>query len=1042
MKGKSNWIFSMAVSGMLMLFMAFAIGYATIIENNAGTDTAKILIYGAKWFDILWLLLSVNMIGSIFKYQLIKKRKWSILIFHIAFVIMVVGAGITRYIGFEGSMHIREGESSNILQSSDSYITIEAVDGNESMIKENKIIFTGGVHTKFSEKINFKGHKIKVKNKGYFPSAIQVASPGPDGVPILTLFVSGMKGGKQDIFIEKGEIISFENSTFGFENDAAQVNFKIINNRLGFTAKDSIYKSSMKSKEPEVLSPDSFYTNQQLDIFKIGFTNFIVKEYSESAVIKLVNVPDHQNIQTTEAFIAEVSVDGTKEEIPVYGSKRVEGTPTEVTINNIKIKVTYGAKKMLLPFSLKLNDFILERYPGSHSPSSFLSEVVVIDKEKNSEVEHSIFMNNVLNYRSYRFFQSSYDNDEKGTILSVNHDAWGTSVTYFGYFLMILGIIMALFSRKSRFHQLIRESTKLKASRTLIVLIIAVLGLSLSPKRTLAFKTDSITSNYKIDKEHAENFGKLLILDTKGRVKPVHTVASEVLRKLARKNSFNGLKPVEVFLGMLTQPNSWQNEKIIKVSHSELSNYLNISGKYASYSDFINYNGGGVTYKIQKLVEEANAKKNSEKTKFDKEVIKADEKMNLCYMIFSGTILNIYPVKSDNKVKWLTINELESNLGVNEFQQIQNSFGDYFNAVNKAIVTNNWDEANIKLLKLKDYQIKNGGNSIPSPFKIKLEILYNKYDVFKKLARYYGILGLILLVLNFILIFKPKLNLNTTLRISFYVVILLFIIHTLGLAARWYISGHAPWSNGYESMLYVAWATALSGLIFVRKSKITLAVTTVLSALILLIAGLSWMDPTITNLVPVLKSFWLIIHVAVITASYGFLALSALLGGLNLIIMIFRTEKNNIRLKFTIEEIALIIQMNLIIGLYLLTIGTFLGAIWANESWGRYWGWDPKETWALVSVIVYAFVGHMRKIPGFIGNYAISLGALLAFSSILMTYFGVNYILSGLHSYAGGEPVSIPIGVYYGVAIVAIISIVSYISELKILNLKKAKNNS
>ena len=1031
----------MTVSGILMLFMAFALGYATIIENNSSTETAKALIYNAKWFDVLWLILCINMIGSIFKYQMIKKRKWSILIFHTAFVIMVLGAGVTRYFGFEGSMHIREGESSNIITTADSYVKIEADDGKFSEVKEKKVIFAPGIKNKFSKSLNFNGHKVKVKNNGYFPSAVRIASPSPDGVPILTLFVSGLKSGKQDLFLEKGEIVNFENSTFGFENESALVNFKFLGDKLGFIAKESISKSKMRTEETEIIAADSFYTYESMEMFRFGYTSFIVKDYSEKAVIKLVNLPDSRNMQTSEAFLAEVSVDGVTEEFPVYGSRREEGIPTEVTINNVKIKLTYGAKIMELPFSVKLNDFILERYPGSHSPSSFISDVVVIDKENNTEVEHSIFMNNVLNYRSYRFFQSSYDNDEKGTILSVNHDFWGTTITYFGYFLMMLGIVLALFSRRSRFHKLIRESTKLKASRAITIMIITVLGFSLSPNNASAIEKDSIAEQHKINKAHSQSFGELLVLDTKGRVKPVHTLASEVLRKLIRKSSFDGLKPTEVFLGMLSQPSKWQSAKIIKVSHPELRNFINIKGQYASYSDFLNP-GGEQAYKIQKLVEQANTKNISERTKFDKEVLKVDEKMNLCYMIFSGTILKIYPCEKDNDYKWHTIKTIRTEISVKEFLDLQNSGGRYFLSINHAIETDNWDLANSTLQDLKDYQIKNGGNSLPSAFKIKLEIVYNNYDIFKRLARYYGILGLILLILNFILIFKPKLNLNAALRISFYFVSLLFILHTLGLAARWYISGHAPWSNGYESMLYVAWAAALAGLVFVRKSKITLAVTTVLAALILLIAGLSWMDPTITNLVPVLKSFWLIIHVAVITGSYGFLALGALLGGLNLIIMIFRTEKNNIRLKFTIEEIAYIIQMNLIIGLYLLTIGTFLGAIWANESWGRYWGWDPKETWALISVIIYAFVSHMRKIPGFMGNYAISLGALIAFASILMTYFGVNYILSGLHSYAGGEPVSIPIGVYYGLAIVAIIGIASYISEMKILNLENSKVNS
>lgn len=201
-----------------------------------------------------------------------------------------------------------------------------------------------------------------------------------------------------------------------------------------------------------------------------------------------------------------------------------------------------------------------------------------------------------------------------------------------------------------------------------------------------------------------------------------------------------------------------------------------------------------------------------------------------------------------------------------------------------------------------------------------------------------------------------------------------------------------------------------------------------------MVAGMSWMSPEITNLVPVLKSYWLIVHVAVITSSYGFLGIGALLGLLNLTLMVFRNKNNMMRINFTIKELVNIIQISLMIGLLLLIIGSFLGGVWANESWGRYWGWDPKETWALVTVLVYTFIGHMHKIPGFKGNFPVSVGALLGIGSVLMTYFGVNYYLSGLHSYAQGEAAPIPSGVYIAIAIVFIVVVAAYFSEKNVEN--------
>ena len=242
-----------------------------------------------------------------------------------------------------------------------------------------------------------------------------------------------------------------------------------------------------------------------------------------------------------------------------------------------------------------------------------------------------------------------------------------------------------------------------------------------------------------------------------------------------------------------------------------------------------------------------------------------------------------------------------------------------------------------------------------------------------------------------------------------------FAFHTLGLIIRWYISGHAPMSNGYESMIFISWVTLLAGFIFSKKSKLVLSATAVLASLTLMVANLSFMDPQITNLVPVLQSYWLTLHVSVITGSYGFLGLGAILGIITMILYALENTKNSQRISDTIDDLTVINYKSLTLGLYLLTIGTFLGAIWANESWGRYWGWDPKETWSLITMMVYSFVIHSRMISAFKSKFAFNILSLFAFFSVLMTYFGVNYYLSGLHSYAGGDPVPVPVFVYIAV---------------------------
>jgi len=254
-----------------------------------------------------------------------------------------------------------------------------------------------------------------------------------------------------------------------------------------------------------------------------------------------------------------------------------------------------------------------------------------------------------------------------------------------------------------------------------------------------------------------------------------------------------------------------------------------------------------------------------------------------------------------------------------------------------------------------------------------------------------------------------------------------FLFHTLGLGLRWYIAGHSPMSNGYESLIFISWVTLLAGFIFSRRSPFSVPATAFLGSMILMVAHLSFMDPEITNLVPVLKSYLLTIHVSVITSSYAFLGFGAVLGLINIVLLIFSNKNNISRIASTIDELTVLNYMTLTLGLYFLTIGTFLGAIWANESWGRYWGWDPKETWSLITIVIYSIVIHSKRIPGLKDIFSFNLLSVFALSSVLMTYFGVNYYLSGLHSYASGDPVPVPSFVYIAVIILALISFIAWL---------------
>ncbi|MCK4992020.1 MAG: cytochrome c biogenesis protein CcsA, partial [Bacteroidales bacterium] len=446
-------------------------------------------------------------------------------------------------------------------------------------------------------------------------------------------------------------------------------------------------------------------------------------------------------------------------------------------------------------------------------------------------------------------------------------------------------------------------------------------------------------------------------------------------------------------------------------------------GDYVSFNQLMS---GG--YVLSGMVEQAYGKPATLRNKTEKEVLKIDERVNICYLVLRGGFLKIFPIPGDVNHTWISLTDSENILPEENREFAIRTLSNYQAAVNEAKRTGNWTRAYELLYELKDYQFRHGSSVIPTTARVKLEIFYINNNIFNNLARFYLFTGLALLLLAFLDIFKAELKIRKLISTGAILVITLFIFHTLGLAMRWYIAGHAPWSNGYESMIFIGWATCLSGLVFARRSLMALAVTTILAAIVLLVAGLSWMSPVITNLVPVLKSYWLIVHVAIVTASYGFFGISAMLGLANLILLTLRRERNKERVTLTIKELALIIEIALIIGLYMLTIGSFIGGVWANESWGRYWGWDPKETWALVTILVYAFIVHMHKIPGFKGYFQVSTAALLGFFSVLMTYFGVNYYFSGLHSYASGESAPVPKGVYVAILIILTVIISAFFS--------------
>ena len=404
--------------------------------------------------------------------------------------------------------------------------------------------------------------------------------------------------------------------------------------------------------------------------------------------------------------------------------------------------------------------------------------------------------------------------------------------------------------------------------------------------------------------------------------------------------------------------------------------------------------------------------------------------MGLLNRALYGEIFKIFPVPADPNHRWISrLDYVENPEIVKDTlygKVIREAIPVYLSLVKEGIRTGDYSQADNFLEGLKQNQLRYSKMLIPSETKIKAELWYNKINVFEQLFQAYLYVSLLLFTVLVLAVFSSKRLYNRLLTIGKTLLWLFFIAHTAGLIVRWYISGHAPFSDAYESMIYVAWSTMGAGLLFGRRSWWALASTSFVSSMLLMIAHWNWLDPSIGTLQPVLNSYWLMLHVAVIVGSYGPFALGAILGALSMLLMIFTTIKNRDKVHVVLKELLIVNELSLTVGLVMLTIGNFLGGMWANESWGRYWAWDPKETWALISILVYATVAHLRLVPFFRNAYLYHTAVLWAFSVIVMTSYGVNYYLVGLHSYATGDPVPIPSWVYATVAFLVIVSVFAY----------------
>ncbi|BDL90137.1 cytochrome c biogenesis protein CcsA [Campylobacter jejuni] len=1069
MKNIIKSIGDLRVSVVLFLLFALFCALATFIESAYGTPTAWAMVYDTFWFEYIQLLLGINLLCGMFRYKMFGLKKLPLMIFHISFLFILVGSAMTRYAGFEGILPIREHTQNSLIESSKTSLRISAIkDGERYSAVNDRYIGNLPFANSFKLKLNLGDDQAVLKYKDLILNAHYTYKENNNSDPLLVLMLSQKGSQGVDVKFEKGEVKNIEGVNFAFMNDNVKAPFVKIDENLTLSSSENLHFLSMLDGQNLDLKIGEKANAKERRLYEINDISFVVKaaslhaqealegsnrpqdesfwlwfksawlEVGRTMLISTFGEPQNwknslllhfkdfalsnknKNLELTgsNALKLELSYKNESKEFYIFEYNK----PIMIELADQKFFISWALSYEQLPFDIYLRDFVLDRYPGSMSPASYASEITV--KNNNENFDYRIFMNNVLDYDGYRFYQSSYDQDEKGTVLSVNKDP-GKIPTYIGYFLLCLGMFMNFLNPHSRFRTLARLINKDTLKHTSV--IIFILLLSFGSEKTFAQDLNSTLP--VVNTNHAKALATLIVQKSAdGRMVPFDTLSREILEKIHQSDSYKDQNSNAVMLSMLVDVDKWQMEPFILMPQNQavrdaIANILEIpSAKYISYKDFFDENN---RYKLQKYVENANRKNPNARGVFDKEIIKLDERANVVNLVFSGELFKFIPVQNNPNNVWLAPFSAVTTLKGDEGHIVLALIQNYFSAVENAFKDGNWTRADEGLKFIKEYQEKIGYKVMPSKTKVEMEIFSNKAEIFVKLAPVYLIAGFLLLILVFSKMVVPNLKISFIFKVVYVLNVLAFVIHTVGLGLRAYLSGHAPWSNGYESMVYIAWALSLSGIFFSRKSPIALSLTSILSGVVLMVAHLSEMNPQITNLVPVLNSYWLSIHVSVITASYGFLGLCALLGIFTLFLMCFlkKDGKYNLNILRNITEATRINEMAMIFGLCLLTVGNFLGAIWANESWGRYWSWDSKETWALVSILVYAAILHLRMIPKYCNQFVFALWSMFAYWVIIMTYFGVNYFLTGLHSYAAGEAAQIPNYVYLGFALMVVLAL-------------------
>jgi len=1140
-----KFLSSLKLSASLMVIVAVSSAKATFLESDYGRDAAYDLVYAARWFEVLLVLVTISLTLLFFRRWPYKPKNYGFMLVHIAIVVILISAGITRYMGFEGVMPIREGQSTNYYYSDKSHLQATLGEETDSFPVR---LWKYGQNNVWGH-VTLGGVDYKLGATEYWPRFEESYQPGPGGVPALqygdshngeiithtlirgekghigpteATFLEGpfsetmsvsrygdlrvhFNGTSCTIPVDPGSDEAVECAGYSFRITEFQTDFKVggspnlngpLNNpmiRIAITAPDGStgerllfalhpdFSMGHGGGQDEFAEVDLLYQiNRGIEFTSGGATGLLGRATFDIQTMDM-NTQEETTIPAGEVFevqeevlYASSALDLSFVPVGIFDSVvltpslsedtgaspaarvvirdnqgneaeaicRQHDRPQMVSLNGKTIGLSYAPVFRQLPYSLFLDDFVLQTYPGSSNPATYESWVTLTDPGKGIQGEKvHIFMNHPLDHRGTKHFQSSYDPDLKGTVLTVNHDP-GKIPTYLGYTLISLGFLLIML--KDLLFPSKKKSGKTTGVKTPLAVVAALL-VTLGAAGGALAQHDANDGQDHSGHNHAPATGfvelsgpardaaeRMTIQDYRGRMKPFDTMAREMVMKIAKRTKFEGRHPVDQYLSWTMNPYFWLDKPIIAVRFPGLKDLLGVDASvtHVSYNSLISNDG---QYRINAQVQEAHRTPDRDRTKTQRKLISFDERFQLLNMTFRGFNLKMYPIPGDANNTWGSYEDVAPKLGPQQKEEYRAAY----TSLSQGIESGNNAMIMEGLSLTRALQEKYGAEVLPSKTVVDAELFYNRSHIFSWMM--VPLLGAFFVLMPVYLwnLFRSH-GARLSFRNPFYALgvgmyVFAFGGMILGYVMRWIASERIPISNGHESLLFISIAVALAGLIFelVYRQGFPGALGGLLTTITLGVSMLSTFDPAIGPLVPVLVSYWLNIHVTIITSSYGFLGLAALIGMLTLFLLMAKGPgRENVK-----EAIATLDNANkhvLITGLGLLTVGTLLGGVWANESWGRYWGWDAKETWSLITILVYAVVLHFRWIPQMRSIWLNAAGSLAAVSSVVMTYFGVNYFLTGLHSYASGDAAQVPDWVFIGAGLIlALITVSGLVSRSK-----------